>query len=54
MTATTDTFPVLSLAERDRRWDAARQLMDEHDVDALVVYSDRDGAGSALWGTDHW
>lgn len=47
-------FPVLSIAERDRRWNAARALMDEHEVDALLVFSDRDGAGSALWGTDHW
>lgn len=47
-------FPVLTLAERDRRWDATRQLMDDQEVDALIVFSDRDGAGSALWSTDHW
>lgn len=54
MAKTPGTFPVLSLDERDRRWAAARALMDEREVDALVVFSDRDGAGSALWGTDHW
>jgi Xaa-Pro aminopeptidase len=29
--------PALTLAERDRRWDAARQLMERHRVDAIVV-----------------
>jgi Xaa-Pro aminopeptidase len=47
-------FPTLSLAERDRRWQVARNLMDEQGVDALLVFGDRDGAGSALWATDHW
>lgn len=54
MPPTDQVFPSLSLDERDRRWDAARALMDEQDVDALLVFGDRDGAGSALWGTDHW
>ena len=54
MTASADSFPLLSTDERDRRWDAARALMDEQEVDALLVFGDRDGAGSALWGTDHW
>lgn len=50
----TDAFPVLSLAERDRRWQAACELMDEQGVDALLVFGDRDGSGSPLWATDHW
>lgn len=29
--------PVLSLAERDRRWRRARQFMREHDLDALLL-----------------
>lgn len=54
MSTSDSFFPYLSLDERDRRWDAARALMDEQNVDALLVFGDRDGAGSALWGTDHW
>lgn len=46
--------PVLSLDERDRRWTATRELMEDQDLDGLIVFGDRDGAGSALWGTDHW
>ena len=53
--ATTDTgYPYLSLDERDRRWGAARDLINESGLDALIVFGDRDGAGSALWTTDHW
>lgn len=54
MSAPSVNFPQLSIDERDRRWQAARALMDEHDVDALLVFSDRDGAGGPLWATDHW
>jgi Xaa-Pro dipeptidase len=54
MSSLVSTFPLLSLDERDRRWEAARALMDEEEVDALIVFGDRDGAGSALWATDHW
>lgn len=54
MTTSGSSYPMLSLDERDRRWDFARELMDRHDLEALLVFGDRDGAGSALWGTDHW
>ncbi|MTD58942.1 M24 family metallopeptidase [Amycolatopsis pithecellobii] len=54
MPASDGDFPFLSLDERDRRWEVARTIMDQHEVDALLVFGDRDGAGSALWGTDHW
>jgi len=47
-------FPQLSTNERDRRWEVARQLIEDEDIDALLVFGDRDGAGSALWATDHW
>lgn len=29
--------PILSLAERDRRWARARQMMREHDLDAPLL-----------------
>ncbi|NJP91436.1 M24 family metallopeptidase [Nonomuraea sp. FMUSA5-5] len=39
-------LPSYSLAERDRRWDLARRLMDAEGVDALVVH------GGAGWAPD--
>lgn len=30
-------MPMLSMAERDRRWDRARRFIEEHDVEALIV-----------------
>jgi len=30
----------LSTAERDRRWKAAAEIMDRHQVDAAIAYSD--------------
>ena len=33
--------PTLSLNERDRRWSMTRQLLDEHDVDAILVFGQR-------------
>jgi Xaa-Pro aminopeptidase len=47
-------LPRLSIDERDRRWQAARELMDEEDVDALIVFGDRAGSGTPLWAYDHW
>lgn len=43
-------FPALPLSERDRRWSAARALMDGHDVAALVVLSTPAGADRYLAG----
>jgi Xaa-Pro aminopeptidase len=40
------TYPALSLAERERRWSAARVFMDEHTVDALLIFGERDGSGN--------
>jgi len=40
------TYPSLSLAERDRRWSAARSFMDEHGVQALLIFGERDGSGN--------
>ncbi|MFG1684374.1 M24 family metallopeptidase [Nonomuraea sp. NPDC049269] len=39
-------LPTYSPAERDRRWDLARELMDAEGVDALVVH------GGAEWAPD--
>jgi Xaa-Pro aminopeptidase len=35
-TKTTDTFPILSLAERDRRWELTREFMRENDLEAIL------------------
>ena len=48
------TPPTFSLAERDRRWELARQLMDRAGVDALIVYGDREGTGPAPFAPDTW
>lgn len=39
-----EQVPALSLAERDRRWALARELMAAEDVDALVAYGERESA----------
>ncbi|GLX04481.1 M24 family metallopeptidase [Microbispora sp. NBRC 16548] len=45
-------LPTFSPAERDRRWDLARELMDAEGVDALVVYGGRGSGGPAEWAPD--
>jgi Xaa-Pro aminopeptidase len=44
--------PTYSLAERDRRWALARQLMDAEGVDALLICGDREGTGPAPFAPD--
>jgi Xaa-Pro aminopeptidase len=44
--------PSLSLAERDRRWALARELMAAEGVDALVACGERDCAGVAPFAPD--
>ena len=44
--------PQYSTAERDRRWQVAHQLMDEEQVDALIIYGDREGAFPASFAPD--
>jgi hypothetical protein len=44
--------PGYSLAERDRRWRMAREVMGEVGVDALVVFGDREGVGPAPFAPD--
>lgn len=48
----TQVPPPLSLSERDRRWQLARQLMREENLDALVVYGDREAAAPAAFAQD--
>ncbi|MEV0148438.1 MULTISPECIES: M24 family metallopeptidase [unclassified Nonomuraea] len=45
-------LPTYSTAERDRRWDLGRELMDAEGVDALVVHGGRESDGPAEWAPD--
>lgn len=44
----------LSLAERDRRWNLARELMRAEDLRALIVYGDREAAAPAGFSPDSY
>jgi Xaa-Pro aminopeptidase len=44
--------PVYSLAERDRRWALARELMAAEGVDALIAYGGQECAGAAGFAPD--
>ncbi|MFC2967089.1 M24 family metallopeptidase [Acidimangrovimonas pyrenivorans] len=44
--------PGFSLAERDRRWAIARQMMEEMDLEGLVVFGSREGAFPAPFAMD--
>jgi Xaa-Pro aminopeptidase len=48
------TVPILSRAERDRRWDLARGLMERENLDALVVFGEHEDAGPAQVAYDTW
>jgi len=45
-------IPGYSKDERERRWRLARDLMDELDLKALIVYGDREGAAPAPFAPD--
>lgn len=47
-----ESVPALSLAERDRRWGLARELMRRTGVDALIVYGDREAGAPAAFNVD--
>ncbi|MEU6564879.1 M24 family metallopeptidase [Nocardia nova] len=53
MTETTP-FPTLSLAERDRRWALAQQLIDSRDLAALLVYGEPEGSGVPHRAADNY
>ena len=42
-----EQIPRYSLAERDRRWKLAHELMQEEGLDALLVHGEREGTGPA-------
>jgi len=44
--------PTYSLAERDRRWALARELMAAEGVDALIVYGEREMVQPAPYAHD--
>jgi Xaa-Pro dipeptidase len=46
------TVPGFSHAERDRRWNIGRQIMDEKDLKALIVFGSREGAFPAPYAMD--
>jgi len=48
------TVPGFSLAERDRRWNIGRQMMDEMDLEGLVVFGSREGAFPAPFAMDNF
>jgi hypothetical protein len=49
------SLPSLGLAERDRRWRLAQQLIGDWYLDGLLVYGDRgDGTGKPFVGADTW
>ncbi len=46
--------PTLTVAERDRRWQIAREIMRRAEVDALLVYGDREAAAPAPFAPDSY
>ncbi|MEV0649084.1 M24 family metallopeptidase [Phytomonospora sp. NPDC050363] len=47
-----DTVPVYSLAERDRRWGIAREIMAAEGLDALIAYGEHECADLAPFAPD--
>ncbi|HET8756618.1 MAG TPA: hypothetical protein VFM58_11430, partial [Solirubrobacteraceae bacterium] len=45
-------LPTYSVAERNRRWELAQQLMDLEGLDALLVWGEREGAAPAPFAFD--
>ncbi|MCC9073248.1 M24 family metallopeptidase [Flavobacterium sp. F-65] len=44
----------LTLKERDRRWQIARTIMQNNNLDTLVIYGDRESAAPAPFCIDHY
>ncbi|SPW27218.1 Uncharacterised protein [Elizabethkingia miricola] len=44
----------LSFAERDRRWQLARKIMKNNNLDTLIIYGDRESAAPAPFCIDHY
>jgi Xaa-Pro aminopeptidase len=45
-------IPTYSQAEKERRWGIANQIMEDEELDALVIYGDREGAFPASYAPD--
>ncbi|MGR6439613.1 hypothetical protein ACU42Y_16445 [Proteus mirabilis] len=43
-----------SLQERDRRWQLARDIMRDNQLDTLIIYGDRESAAPAPFCIDHY
>lgn len=54
MSDRTLSIPTYSLATRDHRWNVARKLMDDQQVDALFVYGEHEDSGAAPFAFDVW
>lgn len=50
----TEQIPVYSLAERDRRWAMAREVMSESGLDALLVYGEHEDVPAAPFAPDNY
>jgi Xaa-Pro aminopeptidase len=46
--------PTYSIAERDRRWNLAREFMQGEGLDALLVFGEHEDAGPAPFAYDTW
>jgi Xaa-Pro aminopeptidase len=46
--------PTYSIAERDRRWNLARDFMQSEGLDALLVFGEHEDAGPAPFAYDTW
>lgn len=46
--------PTYSIAERDRRWNLAREFMQGEGLDALLVFGEHEHAGPAPFAYDTW
>ena len=49
-----ENIPTYSEAEKKRRWKIANQIMEEEELDALVIYGDREGAFPASYAPDSY
>lgn len=53
-TADNPAAPTYSIAERDRRWNLARQFMHDQGLQALLVFGEHEDAGPAPFAYDTW
>ncbi|MDT0678523.1 M24 family metallopeptidase [Autumnicola musiva] len=46
--------PIYSLKERNRRWDLARQFMEQNGLEAMLIVGEHEDAGPASYSYDVW